>query len=145
MVRSIENERAPLERAWTRFALMRDLAAATTSQAEMAKKYGVTGPAITAFKQRHAEAIADIQERLEDELSGILVAQKANRLAMYQDQIEQAEDREDWKLVARLLRQVAEEMGHLPSRVHISGQMDVQTRYVIEGTDGAPISLEDLR
>lgn len=146
MSRGRNGLRQPLEgRAWTRRALMRELALGKATQDQLAEKYGCGRYAITDFKRRHAAEIQAIQDRAVDEFAGIMIADKANRLAMYQEQVEAAEDRGDWKLVARLLRQVAEEMGHLPSRVQVSGAVDVHTSYSITGADGAPIDVSKLR
>ena len=132
-------------RAWTRRKLMRELALGTKTHAELAKEYGATREAVSRFKGRHLREISEIIDRSTDEFAGIAITEKANRLAMYQDQVEQAEDRGDWKLVARLLRQVAEEMGHLPSRMQISGAVDVHTSYTVTGAGGEPIDMNNLR
>lgn len=146
MSRGRNGQRQPLEgRAWTRRALMRDLALGKETQEQLADKYGCGRYSIIDFKKRHAAEIAEIVRRTEDEFAGIAITDKANRLAMYQEQVEKAEDRGDWKLVARLLRQVAEEMGHLPSRMQITGAIDVHTSYTIQGEDGTPVDLEALR
>lgn len=135
MTRSIQGERQPLGRPWTRRALMRDLALGDVTQAALAERYGVSPAAVTYFKQRFAAEIEDIRGDAEGEYAGVLIARKINRLQMYQEAIERAEDSGDDKLLARLLRQVAEECGHLPSRIQVSGQLDTQTRYVIDGVD----------
>jgi hypothetical protein len=132
-------------RAWTRLGLMRDLALDEATHAELGIKYNCTREAVSRFRKRHEAEIADIVARADEEFAGILITQKRNRLAMYQEQVEGAEDRKDWKLVARLLRQVAEEMGHLPSRMQISGAVDVHTSYTITGADGVPVNLANLR
>lgn len=132
-------------RAWTRRKLMRELALGEKTHAQLAAEYGATREAVSRFKARHAQEIEDIIARSDDEFAGILITQKANRLAMYQEQVEQAEDRKDWKLVARLLRQVAEEMGHLPSRMQISGAVDVHTSYTITDSEGQAIDMSKLR
>lgn len=131
MTRGRNGERDPLSRPWTKRALMRDLALGNTTQRELAAKYGVSEPAMTYFKQRNAEQIEDIRANAEGEFAGILISQKANRLQAYADLLEDA----DPKLATRVLRQIAEEMGHLPQRVQLSGQVDTQTRYQIDGVD----------
>lgn len=138
--RSKRGEYNPLGRAWTERALMKELALGEQTQTKLAEKYGVSGASITAFKHRHAEAIADIIANADAEFSGILLAQKSNRLAMYQRMIEAAEDANDHKGAARMLRQMAEELGHLPTRLQVSGQLDTQTKYEVVGVD-----LEQLR
>lgn len=135
MVRSIQGERSPLERPWVRRALCRDLALSDVTQSDLAEKYGVTPSSITTFKQRHVQEISAIQQDTADEYAGLLLASKQARIATYSDMIEQAHDRGDDKTAGRLLRQIAEELGALPQRTVISGQLDTQSRYVIDGVD----------
>lgn len=140
MVRSIQGERRPLERPWTRRALCRDLALSDVTQSKLAERYGVTDGAITQFKQKHAVEIAAILADSANEFAGILIADKVNRLATYEALLEDAAQVGDGKQAAKLLHAVAEEMGHLPQRVQLSGQVDTQTRYQIDG-----VNPEDLR
>lgn len=137
---SRRGERAPLMRAWTRLALIKELALGQQTQHSLAEKYGVSDQSISEFKQKHKAAIADVLANADAEFSGILLAQKSNRLSMYQGMIEAAEDNNDHKGAAKMLRQMAEELGHLPTRLQVSGQLDTKTKYVIEGVD-----LEGLR
>lgn len=140
MSRSRSGVRSPLERPWTRRALMQDLALGEVTQSKLAESYGCSEAAITLFKQRHLAEINLIRDHAEDEFAGILIAKKAGRLQAYQDMLERAEESGDDKHAAKVLRQVAEELGALPQRVAISGQLDTQSRYVIDGVD-----LEQLR
>jgi hypothetical protein len=132
-------------RAWTRRALIRDLALAEQTHEHLAVKYAVSRESISRFKKRHLAEIEDVIARADEEFAGILISVKANRLDLYQKMICEAEDTKDYKLAARLLRQVAEEMGHLPSRMQISGAVDVHTSYTITGADGVPIDPAKLR
>ncbi len=146
MVRANNGQRDPLELPWNRHALCRMLAEGRMPQAEMATRMGVTPGAITQFKQRHAEKIAAIAADVENEFAGIAIAQKQNRLAVYEQELAKAiEAGADKHIVARLLRQIAEEMGHLPSRVQLSGQVGIQTTYTITGEDGIPVDPEALK
>jgi DNA-binding Lrp family transcriptional regulator len=145
MVRSRNGQRDPLELAWNRHALMRMLAEGKMPQAEMARRMGVAPSSVTAFKQRHAEAIEAIAADVENEFAGIAIAQKSNRLAVYEEELAKAQaGGADKHIVARLLRQIAEEMGHLPSRVQLSGTVGVQTTYTVTGSDGQPVDTKDL-
>lgn len=116
------------------------------------------------FARRHAQRIATVAEKLEDEFSGILYVKKAERLAMYEQTIELATkaiselidagrvaklDEEGAEIgsedvsdaLARLertrhraARQLAEELGQLPSRMALiveSGKL----RHEIVGID----------
>lgn len=160
MVRSRGGQRDPLEsRPWVRHALQRELATGNQTQSALARKYGVSPSSITEFKQRHAEKIEAIRADAENEFAGLLIAEKANRLAVYERLLEHAmgatdsdqgdDEGEappvDGKLAARVLRQIAEEMGHLPTRMQVSGELGTTTRYVISDADGNPIDIDKLK
>ena len=139
------NRSSPLEGfPWVRRQLILDLALDTQTHEKLAEKYGVSRYSITSFKKRHAVDIDTARVEAEEEFAGILITKKENRLAVYQDQIEQAIHRGDHKLIARLLRQVAEEMGHLPSRVQLTGSVGFQTSYIITDEAGQPIDMKLL-
>lgn len=135
MVRARNGERAPLERPWTRRALIRELATLTGTQASLAEKYGVGPPSITEFKQRHAHEIEQVRAEADNEFAGLLLAQKEARIASYQDLLEEAFDEHDRAAAIRILRNIAEEMGHLPSRVTLAGELGITTRYTIDGVE----------
>jgi hypothetical protein len=104
-------------------------------QQDLAKKYGVTGAAITKFKQRHAATIQTIRDNAADQFAGILLASQVSRMETYQQIVDDARERGDDKLASRVLRQMAEERGHLPGRVTLSGDVNTTTKYVIDGMD----------
>lgn len=131
-------------RAWTRRKLMRELALGTKTHDQLAKEYGSSREAVSRFRARHETEIAEIVERSTDEFVGIAITEKANRLATYEQMLEEAFDSNDRKSAIRILRNVAEEMGHLPSRMQISGAVDVHTSYTVKGADGAPVNMENL-
>lgn len=120
---------------------MRALAAGEHSQRELGERYGVTQQAISSFAQRHAERIADMVGKLDDEFAGLWVAQKSARIATYQQQIEDIADELDggemrpgvsYAEVVRTqqaaLRAIADELGQIPARMQVehSGQLDVR-------------------
>jgi hypothetical protein len=144
-MRAANGQRDPLEKPWNRHALIRMLAEGKITQAEMATRMGVTPPSVTAFKQRHADAIAAVRADIENEFAGIQIAQKSNRLAAYEELLDRAAGGKDRHLEARVLRQIAEEMGHLPSRMQLSGTVGIQTTYTVTGEDGSPIDTEALK
>lgn len=144
MVRSLGGERDPLSLPWNAHALKRLLAEGKETQTEMARRMAVSPSAVTRFKERHAEAIEAMRADIENEFAGIALAQKQNRLSTYEELLERARSGKDRHLEARILRQMAEEMGHLPSRVQLSGTVGVQTTYTVTGADGAPIDTGDL-
>ncbi len=123
----------------------------------IAEKYGVTPGAITQFADRYADEIAAVRADMDNEFAGILIAQKATRLAMYEEIAERAleptpkidnkgnqvVDRAtgelvyefDGRLAAQVAKQAAEEMGQLPTRVQVTGDMNTTTKYIVEGVD----------
>jgi hypothetical protein len=134
------------------------------SQAALAKKYGVSGAAMTKFKQRHAEEIAAVAADADNEFAGILIAQKAYRLRMLEEIVETAmtpqpkvaangnivtrynSDGEPEEVMEvqlgearQALRAAADELGQIPQRVQITGGMDNRTTYKIVN-----VSDEDL-
>lgn len=127
-----------------RLGLIRDLADGQLTHEKLGVKYEVSRDSITAFKKRHEQEIKDCLARVDSEFKGILIADKANRLSAYEHMLMQAMDEGNRKDAIRILRQVAEEMGHLPSRMQISGAVDVHTSYTVTGADGAPIDVGRL-
>lgn len=145
-------------------ALVRDLALSGMTQTALARKYGVSDPAITYFKERRAEEIAAVKAEADSEYAGMWIAQKQARLAEYERLHEIAltptpkvapngkiirevvEDEDgipteaavyevDGRLAAQVLKQAAEEMGQLPTRLQVQGGLEVTTNYKIEGVD----------
>lgn len=140
-------EAGKLERGYVKAQLLRALATGEHSQRELAKRFDCSQPAISEFAQRHAERIADIANRLDDEFAELWAAQKRNRLAELQQDIEDVEallNNEDnavkagvsWAEVKRIkqaaIRAIAEETGQLPGRVQVehSGSLDVRVNGV---------------
>jgi hypothetical protein len=129
-----------------------DLAKGDLSQEKLGKKYGVTGPAIHHFKERHLDAIMEIKAQLDngvrEEVAGLWIADKGNRIAEYQRQMdllaEQLEDgslepsdfRGAMKVQQQALRNVAEELGDLKVQVEQGGEL----RFTVRGVD-----IEDLK
>jgi transposase-like protein len=104
-------------RPWERRQLCRELATGDVTQAALARKYGVTRSAINNFAKRHAREIDEIKEDLDNEFAGLWIADKAKRLAAYQDLYNQAEEHEnsghhEWiKAKSAILNNVARELG----------------------------------
>lgn len=164
---SAKRIRYPLERGWTKWRLIRDLASMDRTKAQLSRAYGVTTSAITQFSQRHAVEIDEVKAAIEDEMAGLWIAQKRARLAEYQQDLEdlaelmaldmdpdtaprEAADPDDpdstivvkvgtdvpaiSRARSRILKQVAEEMGHLPARVQVNVN-DQRVNYSVEGVD----------
>jgi hypothetical protein len=124
-----------------------DLAKGDLSQEKLAAKYGVTGPAIHHFKTRHAAAIAEIKAQIDEgvraEIVGLWIADKANRIAEYQKDVEllteqvvdgslEPQDfRGAMKVKQAALRNVAEELGELKVQVETDGTV----KYIVEGVN----------
>lgn len=151
-----------LETGWVKRRLIIDLAKDERTQYELADRYGCSQPAISAFKKRHQLEIASVLDDLSNEYAGLWIAEKSARIAEYQADVDQvnellqldmfdddipAEVKEAavthlpalQRQKARALRNVAEEMGHLPARTIINVN-DRRASYSVEGVD-----LEQLR
>jgi transposase-like protein len=134
-------EPGALEAPHVRLKLIRALAAGEHSQAELARRHGVSPAAMSQFVRRHAERIAEVASKLDDEFAGLWVAEKAARIAHLQAQVEQIADMlgaDDLRVgvsyaeVARTqqqaLRAIADELGQIPAKVQVqhSGSLDVR-------------------
>lgn len=133
----------PLERSGVRHALIRELAGGEVTQTELAAKYGVTTAAMTYFKQRHADRIAEVRQNLDNEFAGLWAARKAARIDALQRDIEIADGLLDpgspgddgvlsegpdpaWARVkAQALRMIAEELGQIPNKPGAATPSDV--------------------
>jgi hypothetical protein len=128
-----------------------------TKLGDIAKRYDVSASAITHFRNRHADEIAAVAADADNEYAGMLIASKAYRLALLEQIVEQAgipvpkvtpagkivhrlnaetgEEEEvmeiDVRAQMQAVKQAAEELGQLPNRVTLSGQIDTTTVYKI--------------
>lgn len=138
-----------LEKPYNRLALIRELAVGDQKQTDLAKKYGVTPQAVSAFADRHRLRIEAVRRDVENEFAGIAYANLSNRVEMLNGLVEYATGLlEDPERQARLsvgtaeilgqvratAHEIAEQLGQLPARGvrHEGGQT---VRYVIEGVD----------
>lgn len=136
-----------LERGHVRARLIRDLATGDHSQVELARRYGVKQPSVSAFAARHAERIADVAEKLDNEFAALWAADKFNRCAEYQQDAEDvARMLADPELAAKAgvqyaemvrvrqtaLRAIADELGQIPARLQVqhSGSLSVEVNGV---------------
>lgn len=133
-----DDVKSPVERAWDRRTLCRELATGEVKRAALARKYGISPAAITAFAKRHAREIDEIKASLDDEFAGLWIADKANRIAAYQADVEASAEGaygshyEQIRTRTQILRAVAEELGQLPPRATVSV---VPVVHIIEGVD----------
>lgn len=142
-----ESPRYRLEVPWARARLIVQLSSGKFTHAELACRYAVTAAGISEFAMRHKNEIVGARSEISNYTEydarelGIWVAEKLNRIAVYQEDIERIQMKSN-PSVAELrvkhaaLRSVAEEMGQLKSTVEIEGQV---AHYVIEG-----IKTEDI-
>lgn len=140
-----------LERGRVKLELMRALATGEHTQVELARRYDADQSSISYFASRHAEEIADIRARLDDEFAGLWIAAKRSRIAEYQQQVDDiaellsgAEDKranvnyaEVVRTAQAALKAVAEELGQLPTRAQVehSGGINIK----INGLDVAAL------
>lgn len=141
--------------------LVRELALGEENQAQLAERYNVSPSAISHFAKRNRDEIQAVRDKADDEYAGLLITQKANRLAALEQLYAQAitpqpkvaasgrvayvEDPVTGEQVmvqevaldsaARMLKQAAEEMGQLPTRVQLTGELTEHITYKIEGPD----------
>lgn len=129
-------------RGQVRVRLIHDLALDAWTERDLAETYGVAQPSIWEFKQRHAYQIAVARESIEDQVAGLWISNKINRLAELEDDVEQINNELSqaplelrprlYLAKARALRLAAEELGQLaPKQVNAS----VTVKYEIAGVD----------
>lgn len=135
-----------LEHVWTRRKLCTALATSGKTQKVLAEEFGCSQAAISFFQTRHAVEIMAIRDDATNELAGLAVANQANRIAMYEQMalklMERVESEADEKVAAvinKTLRNIAEELGALPTRVQLQGDLAVRTNYTVNG-----VTPEDL-
>jgi predicted transcriptional regulator len=123
--------------------LVRDLAAGEVRRAQLARQLGVSASAVTQFAQKHEREIEAIKARLQDEFAGLWIADKAERIASYQADLEMSLDSdrpthfEQIRTRTQIKQAVAEELGQLPPRTQVVVQA---ITHIIEN-----VNLEDLR
>lgn len=129
-----------------------DLAKGEETLERLGQKYGVSGPAVSKFKTANAEEIEDIKRQIAEgvrqEVVGLWVANKANRIAEYEkhlaildeqiesDGLDATDVRGALKVAQQALRNVAEELGDLKVSVDVDGTV----KYTVEG-----LNEEDLK
>lgn len=142
---------------------MVQLARGDRTQSSLAGEYGVVQQSISAFADRHSDEIQAIIDNGLNEMTGIALAKKEARLATYQELIErlspgtpkvagkdgrQVRDPDtgepiyeiDAGQINKALRQMAEELGQLPARVVITGDLEVKTNYQINGVEPSDLT-----
>jgi hypothetical protein len=134
--------RIPLEKGWARAKLIRELALQEQPQTELAEYYGVAQSTIATFKKRHWVEIERIRNNLADEYADLWIAQKRNRLAELQAAAEKLAGKPDARsaeVLAKLLKDAAEELGDLPTRTQVNVNT-ANVTYEIVGVDPEVLS-----
>ncbi len=132
----------PLERGWVKHKLIRELAEGKKTHAVLAVEYGTSITSIGNFKRRHTTLVDQAKQDLADKFADLWIADKRNRLAELQADIDSMGDDPDpdlLKIKHAAMKQAAEELGQLPSRMGVSVQAATVT-FQIDGID-----LETLR
>lgn len=148
--------RYKLSRGWRKTWLMHKIARSETSHSALARALGVSHQAVMMFARRHAEEIAEIRTRLEDEFVTLWIADKINRLAEIQQDVEdvntvigsvfdpkdadaalaECADIPQWiRLKHAALRAVAEELGQIPNKSSVQVEGEQKLTYNIVGVD----------
>lgn len=132
-----------LERGDVKVKLIRQLALGELSQAELARRHDVTPAAMTRFVQRHAERIAEVASKIDDQFAGIELADKVARVAVLNQQVladlelladpdtagkAGVQRAEMVRVIQSGVRAIADELGQIPARVQVqhSGALDVR-------------------
>ena len=132
----------PLERGWVKHKLIREIAEGKKTNVTLAVEYGTTPTSISNFKRRHATLVEQAKQDLADKFADLWIADKRNRLAELQADVDNMGDDPDpdlLKIKHAAMKQAAEELGQLPSRMGVSVQA-ATVSFQIEGVD-----LETLR
>lgn len=119
-----------LERPGTRRRLIRELAQGVKGIRELAREYDVSDSSIREFRDRHLDEIHETIRDLDDEFSGLWIAQKLNRIAELQELYEGDEDIDRVKLRVDILRKAAEELGQIPNRTTITMNQPIEVRLI---------------
>lgn len=132
---------------YTRYQLLKDLAANDLTPTELVDKYGKAPSTIEGFRRRNQLLIEAMREDAADQYAGLWSAAKEYRIAEYQQDVEDinayieravaaGEELND-KMLARkhnALKMIAEELGQLPQRVQQAPSQH-EVVYRIEGVN----------
>ena len=106
---------------WQRYQLARELALPDhPTNVALARKYGVSNQAISAFRRDNRDLIEHIAANMEDPFAGLWIADKANRVGLYERAAEEAAVSGDRASLVQIQKAVAEELGQLPPRLTLS-------------------------
>lgn len=138
-----------------KLALIRDLATGEWNPDSLAVMYGITPEQVAAFQQEQATDIAEVSAALSGtlsvETSGLWLTKKQQRLAEYQQAIEDIDetieslrnDGVNWSRAHRdmfrvrldLYRAAADELGAYPQRTAAPARQGQGVQYIIDSED----------
>lgn len=135
---------------WERLELIAAIAAGTHNQTELGIRFGGRSQQlISQFARNHAREIEAVREAHGDPLAALWIARRTARIAAYEEQAEvlrkvlaaadDAGSKPDPALVRAYqsaLRNVAEELGQLTTKIETAGQIV----YRLEGVDIADLT-----
>lgn len=134
--------RGAVLRGPTRVSLIYDLALDAFSERGLAERYGVSQPSIHEFKVKYGAEIAHAREDIQNELAVLWIANKVNRLAELEDDVDQINkalenasvDNMPRLMMAkhRAIRNAAEELGQLAPR---AVDATIRVQYEITGVN----------
>lgn len=125
---------------------LRLLAQGDMSHEKIAERFGVTRRRISQINAEHRERVEEIRADIENEFAGLWVADKKNRVAEYQEDLDAIneklatfknlnEDAQSWiRLRDKLMRAVSEELGQIPNKMSVKSD-NKHVRYTLEGVD----------
>jgi hypothetical protein len=131
--------------------LIRELAMQATSQAELSRRFELSEMVVSHFKTTYEQEIADVRKALladvKDETAGLWIADKAKRIAEYQEDVEMCDkalltsglDPAVMKVKHNALKSVAEELGSLPTRA----PTEIGDKVYVTSTVQIPKDLKD--
>lgn len=163
-LRSVPGHQLPVPvqiRGRIKLALIRDLAMGEWDETSLARRYDLATEEVRSFKLGHQDEINEVSQALSGHLAietaGLWIAKKNERLAEYQQEIDDiTEALEDlrnsgvpWSRAHRdmirarldLYRQAADELGAYPQRQQAPQRQGTQVHYIIESDQ----NIEDMK
>jgi hypothetical protein len=139
---SSRNNHGKLSSGRIKAELVHELAVGEMTKSALAKRYGVTQPAITHFGKRNAALIEKrTNEIMNDYADSLWIARKYDRLGVLQDTAEELLSLDitprTAEVLDRLLRSAADELGDIPNNSNVN--VTANATYEIVGIDTATL------
>lgn len=130
--------------------LVYDLAAKEVNYNYLCSKYQVKKTALQDFEKKYSREIINARERVTDEYAALWITDKSSRLAEAQKDVEFLNDQievgekpmEAIRQKTQILRNVADELGHLPGRAPTIVQ-HTTVNYHVEGVDMSKLQVAE--